>query len=203
MSNETQITSGARERRKADVRARILVALMDLLSEGAEINHDRVAEHAGVARRTVYRYFPDQAALMQSLWASVTAMAGPMVTFPESEDNMLASLPEIYRGFDAIAPVATIVRSTPQGRRVRLAEKARRQDSYRAAAADAVKDLSPEDAVLATAMLQVLHTTPWLEMRDHWDLDGDRIAAACGWAMRVLLKDLRDRKGRPLSEGPA
>lgn len=201
MTSETQITSSPRERRKADVRARILVALMALLSEGQEINHDRVAEQAGVARRTVYRYFPDHDALMRSLWASVTAMAGPSVTFPESEEGMLASIRDIYRGFDAIAPVATIVRSTPQGRQVRLAEKARRQASYTAATADAVKDLAPEDQKLATAMLQVLHTTPWLEMRDSWDLSGDQIATACGWAMRVLLKDLRERGGRPLGDG--
>ncbi|CAN5320084.1 TetR/AcrR family transcriptional regulator [soil metagenome] len=176
---------------------------MELLTDGDEVNHDRVAERAGVARRTVYRYFPDQSALMQSLWASVTAMAGPTVTFPSSEETMLASLPDIYRGFDAIAPVATVIRSTPQGRQVRLAEKARRQESYSDATADAVKALPAEDQLLATAMLQVLHTTPWLEMRDSWDLDGDQIATACGWAMRVLLKDLRARAGRPLAEGPA
>jgi hypothetical protein len=52
--------------------------------------------------------------------------------------------------------------------------------------------------VLATAMLQVLHTTPRREMRDHWGLDGEQIARACGWAMRTLLKDLREREGRPL-----
>ncbi|MET0241168.1 MAG: helix-turn-helix domain-containing protein [Sphingobium sp.] len=192
----------ARDRRKADVRALILSALVDLLADGIDINHDRVAERAGVARRTVYRYFPDQQALMQPVWDQVTAMAGPGVTFPQSEAAMLASLPDIYRGFDAIAPLATVVRSTPQGRLVRLAQKARRRQSYRAATADAVRDLPPEDGALATAMLQVLHTTPWLEMRDHWDMDGDQIARVCGWAMRVLLKDLRTRGGRPLEEGP-
>lgn len=203
MNSESPTTPSPRERHKADVRARILVSLMELLSDGVEINHDRVAEHAGVARRTVYRYFPDQAALMQSLWASVTAMAGPMVTFPDSEETMLATVPDIYRGFDAIAPVATVVRTTPQGRQVRLAQKERRQESYIAATADAVEELAPEDQLLATAILQVLHTTPWLEMRDSWDMDGDQIATACGWAMRVLLKDLRARAGRPLAEGPA
>jgi AcrR family transcriptional regulator len=203
MSSEIPITSSSRDRHKADVRARILLALMELLTDGVEINHDRVAERAGVARRTVYRYFPDQSALMQSLWASVTAMAGPTVTFPESEEGMLATMPDIYRGFDAIAPVATVIRSTPQGRQVRLAQKERRQQSYADAAADAVEALPEDDRLLATAMLQVLHTTPWLEMRDSWDLDGDQIARVCGWAMRVLLKDLRARDGRPLSEGPA
>lgn len=193
----------SRDQHKADIRTKILDSVLDLLTDGADINHDRVAERAGVARRTVYRYFPDQGALMQPVWDCVTTLAGPGVTFPDSEAAMLASMPEIYRGFDTIAPLATIVQSTAQGRMARLAQKDRRNASYAAASADAVQQLGEEDRLLATAMLQVLHTTPWLEMRDQWALTGDQIAKICGWAMRVLLKDLRERQGRPLEDGPA
>ncbi len=193
----------ARGRHKEDVRSRILDSLIALLGEGVDINHDRVAERAGVGRRTVYRYFPDQAALMQPLWERVVAQAGPAVNFPGTMDDMIASLPAVYDGFDSIAGLATIVRSTPQGRAVRLAQKGRRQKSYTSVAAEAVKELPPEDRLLATAMFQVLHTTPWLEMRDHWELSGDQIARVCGWAMQVLLKDLAARGGKPLAEGPA
>lgn len=64
------------------------------------------------------------------------------------------------------------------------------------------KDLPPRDRKLATAILQVLHTTPWLEMRDHWGLSGAEMARATAWAMRTLLRDLRSRKGRPLDAEP-
>jgi hypothetical protein len=47
-------------------------------------------------------------------------------------------------------------------------------------------------------MLQVLNTTPWLEMRDHWGLDGKQIARATGWAVRTLLNDLKARGDLPL-----
>lgn len=192
-----------RSGRKSAARNAIVDALIAILTEGGEINHDRVAERAGVGRRTVYRYFPDREALMQSIWDRVTGLAGPRVTFPQSEAEMLETLPAIYRGFDEIAPLATLLRTTPQGRAVRLSEAPRRRESYRKAVSDTVKDLPAEDRLLATAMLQVLHTTPWLEMRDNWALDGDQIARACGWAMRVLLKDLRARGGAPLDDGPA
>ena|ERR1700761_1174572 len=115
-------------------------------------------------------------------------------------DVSLSTLHDIYTGFDKIAPLATLVRSTPQGRAIRLASNRRRVESYRAATADAVKNLPPEDRTLATAMLQVLHTTPWLEMRDHWKLSGAQIARTTGWAIRTLLKDLRARGGKPLDE---
>jgi hypothetical protein len=70
--------------------------------------------------------------------------------------------------------------------------------SYTRALADAVENLPAEDRKLATAMIQVLHTTPWLEMRDHWGLDGGQIARATGWAVRTLLNDLKARGGLPL-----
>lgn len=201
--NDDIAVPSSRDQHKVDIRTRILDSVLELLTDGADINHDRVADRAGVARRTVYRYFPDHAALMKPVWDCVTALAGPGVTFPDSEAGMLASMPEIYRGFDTVAPLTTVVRSTAQGRAVRLAQKDRRNASYIAACADAVQHLEPEDRLLATAMFQVLHTTPWLEMRDHWALTGDQIAKVCGWAMRVLLKDLRAREGRPLIDGPA
>ena len=201
MTDASAAPARIRDAKKDEVRARITDALIELLSEGvADLNHDVIAERAGIGRRTVYRYFPDREALMQSAWDRVTTLAGPEVTFPRSEAEMLSSLEPIYTGFDRIAPLATLVRSTPQGRAVRRSQNVRRVASYTAAAAEAVKDLPPRDQRLATAVLQVLHTTPWLEMRDHWGLDGQDMAKAMGWAMRTLLKDLKARGGRPLNE---
>jgi hypothetical protein len=44
-------------------------------------------------------------------------------------------------------------------------------------------------------MFQVLHIAPWLEMRDHWDLNVEQIARGTGWALRMLVADLRSRAG--------
>jgi len=201
MADTAPAPTRARDAKKDEVRARITDALIQLLSEGeVDLNHDVIAERAGVGRRTVYRYFPDRESLMRSAWDQVTRLAGPEVTFPRSEAEMLGSLEPIYTGLDRIAPLATLVRSTPKGRAVRRSQNARRVASYTVAAAEAVKALPPEDQTLATAVLQVLHTTPWLEMRDHWNLGGQDIAKAMGWAMRTLLKDLRTRDGRPLDQ---
>lgn len=189
------------ELKKDEARTRISDAVIALMAEGAEdLSHDAVAVRAGLSRRTVYRYFPDRQLLLQSVWSRVTTLAGPGVTFPASEADLLDSLEAIYTGFDRIAPVATVVRSTPQGRAVRLSQKARRVASYRAAAADAVAALPAEDQRLATAILQVLHTSPWLELHDQWDMTGQDMARGVGWAIRTLLKDLRARNGRPLDE---
>jgi AcrR family transcriptional regulator len=186
-----------------DSRGRIAAALIDLVSTGERINHDLVAERAGISRRTLYRYFPDRDSLMQEVGDEIRRRAGAGVRFPQSEDDLLATLHPIHEGFDAIAPIATLVRSTPIGRQVRLADKQRRQAAYTAAAADAVQALPERDRRLATAMLQFLHTSAWLEMRDQWDLTGSDVADVSDWAIRTLLADLRRRGATPLAAGPA
>ncbi|CAN5644801.1 hypothetical protein BH10PSE14_BH10PSE14_00770 [soil metagenome] len=185
-----------------DTQSRIAAALIDLVSMGERINHDLVAERAGISRRTLYRYFPDRDSLMQKVGDEVRRRAGASVRFPHSEEDLLATLHPIHEGLDAIAPIATLVRSTPIGRQVRLADKQRRQEAYTAAAADAVHALPERDRRLATAMLQFLHTSAWLEMRDQWDFTGSDSADASEWAIRTLLADLRRRGSMPLAAGP-
>ena len=202
MANVRSALLGARNLKKDAVRDRLLDSFIELMLEGdgAAINHDRIADRAGVGRRTVYRYFPDREALMAAVTERVRERAGPQVVMPRSMEELLATLEPIYTGFDRIAGIATVLRSTPQGRALRQSDKDVRTKAYRAATAEAVKDLPAEDQLLATAMFQVLHTTPWLEMRDNWGLTGEQIARATCWAVRALLADLRQRKDRPLDE---
>jgi AcrR family transcriptional regulator len=189
-----------REQKKKDARNRIADAVIELMAKGRnDITHDIVAEMTDISRRTIYRYFPDRERLLSAASTRVRELAGSRVEFPKDEQALLETHP-IYTGFDRIAPIATLVRSTPQGRAMRMSQKDERQESYGAATADAVRNLPKEDRILATAMLQVLHTTPWLEMRDHWDLSGEQIARATNWAIRTLLADLRSRGDTPLDQ---
>jgi AcrR family transcriptional regulator len=200
MNHMPEPARGLRERKKDEARNRITDAVIELLAEGrSDISHDTVSAATAISRRTIYRYFPDKQALLAAASTRVRDLAGTRVTFPATEQDLLDTR-SIYTGLDRIAPVATLVRSTPYGRAMRLSQKAERQASYTAVTADAVKDLPEEDRLLATAMLQVLHTTPWLEMRDHWDLSGEQIGRATSWAIRTLLADLRARGSTPLDQ---
>jgi len=183
-----------------DTRAKICQATIELLGEIGNINHDAVAERAGISRRTVYRYYPDQKALLSGAREYVTEMAGLNVRFPRSETDLVDQLEDIHTGFDSIAPMMVLIRSTPQGRALRLADRDARVAQYSKVAADAVKDLPMADQRIATAMLQFLHTSAWLEMHDQWGFTGEEIARSCRWAMKTLLRDLHERGGRPLDE---
>jgi AcrR family transcriptional regulator len=193
--------SPTREQKKDEVRARITDAVMALIAEGAnDLSHDAVATRAEVGRRTVYRYFPDRDALLQSVWVRVNELARSGARFPTSYQDLLDTIVPIYTGFDRIAPLATLIRATPQGRAVRRSQNKARVAAYTKVGEEVAGDLPPEDRMLVAAMLQVLHTTPWLEMRDHWSLTGEQIAKAAGWAIRTLVADVRARGDRPLDQ---
>src|SRR3569833_2698801 len=118
----TILSAPLRDTKKRQARERILDSFIELLTEGdADLSHDAVAARAGVARRTVYRYFPDRAALLDGALLRVRELAGTKVKNPDSPEELLDSLEPVYTGFDAIAPNATILRTTPQGRQLRRA----------------------------------------------------------------------------------
>jgi len=152
---------GLRERKKDEARNRIADTVIQLMAAGSDINHDVVAETTGISRRTIYRYFPDRDALLSTASTRVREMAGNNLVFPKDEQSLRDTY-SIYTGLDRIASIATLVRSTPQGRAMRLSQKRERQESYLAVTADAVKNLPVEDRVLATAMPQLLTPCVWL-----------------------------------------
>lgn len=177
-------------------------ALLKVMSEGGILNHDRVAEEAGVSRRTVYRRYEDQAALRARIWTLLTH-AGAM---PDDLDALLdGGLRDHFRAFDEKADAMIMAMSSVEGRTMRNERKAERVAAYSALFADAVSGLNEEDARQATAVLQLLCSGfAWREMRDQWDLNGDDIARASVWAVRALLADLKQRGAQPLdaASGP-
>jgi AcrR family transcriptional regulator len=192
-----------RERMKAQTRELIVDQLVAALAEGAldQTSHDAIAKRIGVSRQTVYRYFPDRDALMAALWERINTelSGGGAPGLPTTEQTLLDVLAPLFTNYDRLAPLITITQSTPQGRAMRLSVKERRSQAFLDATADATAGLGAEDRKLVAAILQLLiGGQAWLEMRQQWDLTGEQMARACGWAARTLLADLHARRGRPL-----
>lgn len=191
-----------RERQKQQTHELIVDALAEALAAGEldKITHDALAKRTGVSRQTVYRHFPDREALMQALWRRTNSQVVG-VALPTTEAELLDKLPALFASLDRNADVITIAQSTPQGRALRMAVKDKRSADFLAATAQATKALSPEEARLATAVVQLMaggHA--WIEMRQQWDLTGEQMAAAVGWAMRTLLADLHKRGAKSIRE---
>lgn len=194
-----------RDRQKAQTRDLILDALLAALAAGRieDMTHDALARRVGVSRQTVYRHFPDREVLMSALWERLN----PRFTaqgLPTDEVALRSLLAPMYAAFDRDADLITMAQSTPQGRAMRLAVRDKRSAAFRQATAEATRGLEEREAVMATAVIQLLHGgQAWIEMRQQWGLTGGEIAQACDWAIRALLADLHARRGRPLAEGAA
>jgi AcrR family transcriptional regulator len=189
-----------RERQKAQTRELIVGALVSALAAGEleKATHEALARRVGVSRQTVYRHFPDRQSLMAALWEHMNPRFSAR-GLPTTEADLTELLGPMYEAFDRDADIITFAQSTPQGRAMRLAVKDRRSAAFRQATAEATKGLSERDAVLATAVIQLLQGgQAWIEMRQQWELSGPEIARACRWAITTLLADLHARRGRPL-----
>src|SRR5262245_19818737 len=78
-----------------------------------------VAERAGVQRATVYRHFPDEAALYAACQAHWVERQGPfdpapLAAIPDPEERLRAALPVLYAYFRAGEPmIANLFRDEP------------------------------------------------------------------------------------------
>lgn len=189
---------GKREANRAAVRAKIEDALLETLAAGdpAGVNHDAIAERAGVARRTVYRYYPDRQALLRAGWHRLNSAASPNVGMPQSAEGMLDGLEDLFTGFDRNAAAMTVTMASAEGRAIRNAMTAERVAAYRAALAKHTAHLDPHRRDLAVAAVQLLNSGfAWREYRDQWQLSGEDMARASRWAIETLLRDLAEGNG--------
>jgi AcrR family transcriptional regulator len=189
---------GKRAAHREAVRARIEDALLETLADGdpTGINHDQIALRAGVGRRTVYRYFPDRASLLQAGWHRLNRAASPRVGMPTSAASILAGLEELFTGFDDNAEAMTVTMASAEGRAIRNAMTPQRIAAYRQALAASTAHLDPPRRDMAIAAIQLLNSGfAWREYRDQWGLDGKDMARTSRWAIQALLRDLANGGG--------
>jgi AcrR family transcriptional regulator len=173
-------------------------AMIGLMADGERLNHDAVAVRAGVSRRTVYRYFPDQDALRHAAWARMS----PGGRVPDTLDDLLGGLEARFAKFDRNAAAMTVALASADGRAMRNQMKAEREAAYRGMFGQSVQALAEPDRTWAIAAIQLMSSGfVWREMRDQWGMDAHGMATAANWAIDVLLADLRRRGDRPLDQG--
>lgn len=197
-------TDGKRARRKAETRAAIVDAALEALAGNSfdRATHEALADKVGVARRTVYRYFPDKDALLRAMWDRVI-LEPQLAAFslPEDEGSLTATLATFFTKMDENPLAVTVAMTTPRGRELRSTVRELRAAAWQRAAGACVEKLPQDERELPLAVLQLLRSGfAWLEMRDQWGFDAARTTAAVTWATQALLADLRERGGRSLAQ---
>lgn len=201
------VTPTLRDRQKAATREAIVDAALVALAENAfdKATHEGLADRVGVARRTVYRYFPDRDSLLNAMWTRVIRdPSAAAFSLPTDEGSLSTTLDDFFGQMDSNALAITVAMSTPRGRELRSTVRDIRGRAWRNACAKRVAALPEAERDLPLAVLQLLRSGfAWLEMRDQWQLKAPEIARATRWATRVLVADLAARDGRALDTGPA
>jgi len=189
-----------RERRADVARESILTALTDALDgDGpARLTMSEIARRAGVSRRTLYRYFPDRAAVLAACRERVERRLGlstEVATPEEIVANFAAASRQLERSPD-------LVRALTQAavRAKKASRPAPRVEAIRAALVEVTDGLGPSEVDRAAGVIAHLCSgAGWLALTDEADLNPEQARRATAWAVGVLIEDLRRRSAEPHS----
>jgi AcrR family transcriptional regulator len=180
------------EKRAAATREHLLDAAFTLLVDHPEqpFSHEAVAKAAGVGARTVYRYFPAQADLLEGCWLKLRERS--RTVFPVEEDEIVDKLGEMYRAFDDNERLVRAVIASEAGARVRARGAEESRASFDRSLRDATAHLDERERRQVRAVFQGLHSALfWSMLHDRGGLSKDEAIDAAIWAARALLKALR------------
>jgi AcrR family transcriptional regulator len=195
----TQATKTLRERKAHLVRTTVLeTAISQLETMGADdVSMSQIADSAGVSLRTLYRYFPDRAALLQAAGEHVYASLG--VPFDVAgPDEISASLLEAGRRLSARPELTRALVRTTAGRTARSAVRGQRVAAIRTALAPVTDELDDDTARWAAAVIAHLcSAASWVIIADDSGLEDSDAQHAVAWAIDRLVCCLRDPAQTP------
>ncbi len=196
-TNDDQRRGSLRDQQAELTRELIMRAFQELLRNDHPdaITYPQVAEAAGVSLRTVYRYFPTRADLLQIAAAWFTELTGEVPwDDPRTVRDLAAVLPQIGRLFDEHTNVFRALSEIELERP--------RRDAVAAAIADVSGNLAPSEVRGAEAMLGYIRSgRAWLVLHEQYGLAGDEVVATLDWAAGSLLDDVR-RRNEAAAEQP-
>jgi AcrR family transcriptional regulator len=182
-----------REQKARLVRTTVLeTALSQVESMGADhVSMAQIADAAGVSLRTLYRYFPDRAALLHAagehLYASLEVpfeVSGP--------DEISASLLEAGRRLSTRPELARALVRTTAGRTARSAVRSQRVAAIGSALRPVTEELDVDTARWAAAVIAHLcSAASWVLIADDTGLEDSDAQQAVAWAIDQLVSSLR------------
>ena len=185
-----------REKQAMATRDHILGAAFELLVEHRDrpFSHEAVAKAADVGARTVYRYFPAQADLLEALWVQVRKQSGTV--FPTTEAEIVPRIGALYRAFDQNEKLVRAVMESPAGARVRARGAEEGRAGFDQSLKKVMRGRSSVERRQVRAVFHGLHSGPfWQMLRDRGGLSGPEAIAAASWAAQALLDTLRRGQG--------
>lgn len=160
-----------------------------------------LADEAGVSRRTLYRYFPGRAELLDAAgaWIRAELLQLPIEIGPE---GIAASFREATTKLQRHPRLARALLRTQTGRAVRGGYRDERVQAIRRAVRAEAPQASRRQLEHGAAVLAYLcSSSAWTTIQDESGLDAASARAAVEWAIDALVARLRERTPHPRTGG--
>jgi AcrR family transcriptional regulator len=198
-AEERTAAASLRERQGRLARETILDAYVGLLRDHRpeEVTFAQLAGEAGVAERTVYRYFPTRAALYEATgeWIYDTVYGRAPWEDPGTVGNWLGRFPATPRVFERNVHLIRALALSEGGAQVQSRMAGRRRQGVQEAVRQAGLGLPEPELRRAEAMILHLEAAQtWLALYEEAGLSAYDTVAAIDWAVTALLDDLRRRR---------
>ncbi len=189
--------SSLREQHHGLTRQLILRSVAEQLGKEdlSDITVPAVAQAAGISVRTIYRHFPTREDLIAA--AAEWIFGGLFFSepgIPEKVDELAAHTAANLKSFDKYPNLGRALALTRAGNAVRSVRRQHRLEGLQRALKEVMGNLSAAEQRRAEAVFGYLsNVLAWVTMRDENAFSGEEIGKAIGWAMEVLIDDLRRR----------
>lgn len=187
--------STLRDRQAEQVRTAVLDAAIAELENTAvdDIAMGAVAAAAGVSLRTLYRYYPDRAALLQAAGERLYGSLGVPIDI-SGPDDIAASFLDAARRLSTRPALTRALVQTTAGRAARTPLRSQRVAALRTALKPLTDGLDDDTARWATAVIAHLcSAVSWVSIADDSGLDDADAHRAVAWAIDTLVAALGRR----------
>lgn len=191
------MTAGTLRERQADqVRLAVLDAVVAQLEQRSidDVVMSEIAADAGISLRTLYRYFPDRAALLHAAGEHLyrDLGIGYDITGP---DSISASFRDAAARLSSRPALTRALVQTTAGRLTRSGVRQQRVEAIRTALSSLTAGLDADLARRAAAVIAHLcSAASWVTVSDDSGLDDDDAQQAVAWAIDVLIDAVRSQR---------
>lgn len=183
--------SALRQKQAEATRELILQALVQQLAEEGlqDFSIAEAAQRAGVATRTVYRYFPNREALLDAVGERVEQQLGDLA-YPQTPTEVADLAEQAFPRFEQEAMLVKALLLSELGQNVRSRVRSKRRQAIQSALSPLTDDSERVKAIQAVIGHLVTAET-WQHLRDDFGVSGEASGRAVAWVIRILIAELK------------